>query len=228
MKNITRGVCAAVLGASLVSGGTAIAQPANNSNTCSIVYTKDEIPALAAIKLAESMGVPSWRAALASYNAEKAKLEEGLGGSFSLVDANSWPLTEPTREWDTSSVIGEIFSETSSKEASSTGLSSVSPERTGRVPYGALAFAYNANAWRQQVATAGCPGPEARPPAPEETWQVKVPEGSAVAPYQWIGALVGLSIVVGLGAAAMPHIPAWQHQIEQLLQQLQHLAAKFV
>lgn len=75
------------------------------------------------------------------------------------------------------------------------------------MPYGALAFMYNADDWRTKVVDAGCPDADERPAPPEEVHEVTVPEGSAVAPKEWQGALVGVLALLGLIAGGIAVAP---------------------
>ena len=66
---------------------------------------------------------------------------------------------------------------------------------------------YNADDWRTKVVDAGCPDADERPAPPEEVHEVTVPEGSAVAPKEWQGALVGVLALLGLIAGGIAVAP---------------------
>ncbi len=173
--------------------------PASETGTCSITYTAEEIPAIAAEKLwLAHYNDASWRDALKAYNARKAELSGQLDGGEATAElVGTLPLIEEGETATGSSVFGQLFD----------GTSSLSPERTGHVPYGALAFMYNADDWRTTVVGANCPDTSERPAPPKEVHQVTVPEGSAVAPKEWQGALVGALALLGLIAGGMAIAP---------------------
>lgn len=176
---------------------TAADSAADVANTCSITYTAEEIPAIAAneLWLAHYDDVP-WRDAVKAYNAKKVELAGKLERDANTAElVGGLPLMEPGETATGSSVFRDIFDTTSS----------LTPERLGHVPYDALAFMYNADDWRTQVASAGCPAE--RPSPPKETRAVTVPEGSAVAPKEWQGALIGLLALLGLVAAGTAVAP---------------------
>ncbi len=196
-------VSTACVAALAVSGvvGTANAAPALERNTCEITYTEAEIPALAAEKLwLPQLEGTTWREALKAYNARKAELKKQLdegNNTIDLAGTLSVPMAEPGKKETGSSVFGNL----------SKG-SSLTPERLGHWPYGALAFMYNASTWEHQVVTSGCPAE--RPAPPEETRDVTVPESSAVAPKEWQGPLIGVLALLGIIAAvraALPMLP---------------------
>ena len=196
--------CVAALAVSGVAGaGAANAAPALERNTCEIIYTEAEIPALAAEKLwLPQLEGTTWREALKAYNARKAELKKQLDEGNNTIDIAgtlSVPMAEPGKKETGSSVFGNL----------SKG-SSLTPERLGHWPYGALAFMYNASTWEHQVVTNGCPAE--RPAPPEETRDVTVPESSAVAPKEWQGALIGVLMLLGVVAAVqavLPMLPGW-------------------
>lgn len=173
--------------------------PASETGTCSITYTAEEIPAIAAEKLwLAHYNDASWRDALKAYNARKAELSGQLDGGEATAElVGTLPLIEEGETATGSSVFGQLFD----------GTSSLSPERTGHVPYGALAFMYNADDWRTKVVNAGCPAAAKRPAPPKEVHEVTVPEGSAVAPKEWQGALVGVLALLGLIAGGLAIAP---------------------
>ncbi|WP_087117737.1 hypothetical protein [Corynebacterium urinipleomorphum] len=199
---------AAVLPAAPVDAAEDTAGAAGaETNTCSIRYTAEEIPAIAAEELwTAHYEDDSWRVVLKAYNAKKAELAGKLKRGENTADlVGVLPLKEQGETATASSVFRNIFDETSS----------LTPERTGHVPYGALAFMYNADDWRTQVASAGCPAE--RPAPPKETRAVTVPEGSAVAPKEWQGALIGLLALLGIIAAGTALVPQLaQLQLPQL------------
>lgn len=199
--------CVAALAVSGVTGvggvGAANAAPALERNTCEITYTEAEIPALAAEKLwLPQLEGTTWREALKAYNARKAELKKQLdegNNTIDLAGTLSVPMAEPGKKETGSSVFGNL----------SKG-SSLTPERLGHWPYGALAFMYNASTWERQVVTNGCPAE--RPAPPEETRDVTVPESSAVAPKEWQGPLIGVLALLGIIAAVravLPMLPGW-------------------
>lgn len=173
------------------------------TNSCSIRYTAEEIPAIAAEELwVAHYNDDSWREALKGYNAKKAELTAKLERGENTADlVGVLPLKNPGETATGSSVFRDVFDSTSS----------LTPERLGHVPYGALAFMYNADDWRTRVASAGCPAERPAPPS--------VPEGSAVAPKEWQGALVGLLALLGVIAAGTVIGP----QLAQLLLQIPQL-----
>lgn len=181
------------------------------TNTCSIRYTAEEIPAIAAEELwVAHYNDDSWREALEGYNAKKAELTAKLERGENTADiVGVLPLKNPGETATSASVFRNVFDTTSS----------LTPERAGHVPYGALAFMYNADDWRTRVASTGCPAE--RPAPPKETRAVTVPEGSAVAPKEWQGALVGLLALLGIIAAGTvigPQLAQVQLQLPQLPQ----------
>lgn len=173
--------------------------PASETGTCSIAYTAAEIPAIAAEKLwLAHYNDATWRDALREYNSRKAELSRNLDSGEATAElVGTLPLKEEGETATGSSVFGKLFD----------GTSSLSPERTGHVPYGALAFMYNADDWRTKVVNAGCPDADERPAPPEEVHEVTVPEGSAVAPKEWQGALVGGLALLGLIAGGIAVAP---------------------
>ncbi|MCZ9293387.1 hypothetical protein [Corynebacterium meitnerae] len=194
--------CVAALAVSGVAGaGAANAAPALERNTCEIAYTEAEIPALAAEKLwLPQLEGTTWREALKAYNARKAELKKQLDEGNNTIDIAgtlSVPMAEPGKKETGSSVFGNL----------SKG-SSLTPERLGHWPYGALAFMYNASTWEHQVVTSGCPAERPAPPA--ETRDVTVPESSAVAPKEWQGALIGVLMLLGVVAAVQAVLPMLQ------------------
>lgn len=210
-------VATVVAGACMFTGALAGADEADppvlERNACEITYTEAEIPALAAEKLwlPQTDGT-TWREALRAYNERKAELKTKLDHGDNTIDIAgtlSVPMAEPGKKATLSSVLGNA-----------SGGSSLSPERLGHWPYGALAFMYNASTWEHEVVANNCEGERSAPP--EETREVTVPEAFAVAPKEWQGPLVGLAILAGLGAivaAIAPLLPVWLAQFEGLLGQ---------
>lgn len=202
---------------------------AQEPRTCTIQYTADEIPALAAERLwyAHYRDI-SWRDALRTYNARKAELEKNLGGTVEVAPGPR--MTEPgnrltgadvySSQWDGSSPKPETPQPGRRPDTSGDG-STLSIAQLGHVPYDALAFLHNADDWRSSVAEKGCPGPDERPQAPkDEPWQLTVDPNVAVAPKEWQGALVALAALVGLIAAASAiaqMIPVWEKHLRNLL-----------
>ena len=181
------------------------------TETCTVTYTAEEIPAIAAEELwLAHYDDASWRDAVKAYNARKAELAGKLERGENTADlVGVLPLKNPGETATGSSVFRDVFDSTSS----------LTPERLGHVPYGALAFMYNADDWRTRVASVGCPAE--RPAPPNETREVTVPEGSAVAPKEWQGALVGLLALMGIIAAGTvigPQLAQLQLQLPQLPQ----------
>lgn len=213
--------CAAASGdavPAVAAEATVQASSPRGAEACQIEYTEDEVPALAAEVLWDAQTRDaSWGEALARYNARKAALSADLSAGNNTVDlagALDLLVAEPGVEVTGSDVFSSIFDEHSS----------LTPERQGNIPYGALAFLYNVSSWKAQVVAAGCA--ETRPAPPKEPAAVAVPPGSAVAPRQWQGAIFAIALLAGVVGARnafmglLPQLEQWRAQVEQAVRSL--------
>lgn len=194
-KLVATGIAAAMALTSSV--GVARAQDAAAS--CEITYAREEIPAIAINQVRLFEGSDKWR----DYRSEYLKQRQRLEGSFAagnnteLVTSRLVPPSGIYEETTSSDVFSDVFALHSS----------LTPERTGRVPYEALAFYYSATSWvGARIAHCGEPAPTDQTP-PKEPLILKSTTAPGLAPYEAFGLIVGLLAAIGILSALAGVLP---------------------
>lgn len=194
-KLVAAGIAAAVA----LSSSVGVSRADDAVASCEITFTKEEIPAIAIYQVNPQDGTDKWRDYRSEYLKEQMRLEENFaaGNNAELVTPRMIPPDGNYEETTSSDVFSDVFALHSS----------LTPERTGRVPYEALAFYYSATSWVDaRIAHCGEPTPT-DPTPPKEPLILKSNAAPGLAPYEAIRLIVGMLAAVGILSALAGVLP---------------------